>query len=206
MSFTTYLSIDVATKSLAIGLYRFRSFVNISGGVPEGIAASNAYCDESIQLLHMNVFDINDGAKLKDTSAIDKACSLKRTLIEYDTNTNLSQLDNVVVLIEYQMNANHCSNAVFNMIVYHYAGSYPIHVVKPSLKNTIALHPSLALADFLAYASSNYKANKQHTTYNMLYLLTLMDKRCLISQIKKKNYDDIADTLCQALAWHKHNC
>ncbi len=208
MSFTTYISIDVATKSLAIGLYTFRSFKNLKTNMPDSkdILACNDYCNETFKFIDMNVYDINDGEKTKDTTVLQKAQGLKNTLNSFDEkNKETINKDNVIVLIEYQMNANHTSNAIFNMIMYHYAGRYPIHIVKPSLKNTIAFHPRFVLAEFLAHASTNYKANKQHTTYNMIYLLTLYDSMHLISSIKKKNHDDIADTLCQAVAWHKVN-
>jgi len=207
MSFTTYISIDVATKSLAIGLYKFRSFNNIVANAPsDDVIAANEYCNDTIQILSMHVFDINNGIKTKDTSISTKAKSLKCVLKQFDNEVDRCDESNIVVLIEYQMNANHMSNAIFNMLVYHYSDKYPIHVVKPSLKNTIALHPKFVLAEFLAVSSNNYKANKEHTKYNMLYLLTVLDNMHMIKDIKKKNYDDIADTLCQALAWHKCNC
>ncbi len=207
MTFTTYISIDVATKSLAIGIYKLRSFNNIIGNAPINDKEKlDCYCNDSIQILYMNVFDINNGAKTRDTTIETKAKSLKNTLYLIDEFMNtINELD-IKVLIEYQMNANHISNAIFNMIVYHFANKYPIHIVKPSLKNTIALHPKLVLAEFLGFASNNYKANKAHTTYNMLYLLTLFDCLHFISDIKKNNHDDIVDTLCQCIAWHKHNC
>ncbi len=205
MKSTTYISIDVATKSLAIGIYRLGSFDDILQNAPSKQTPHdlNEYCNSMIQILSMNVFDINNGIKLKDTNVIEKACALKRTLENFDAS--IEELpDDIIVLIEYQMNANHMSNAIFNMIVYHYSNKYPVHVVMPSMKNTIALHPNLVHAEFLARASNNYKANKDHTKYNMLYLLMVFDKLHMIKDIKKKNYDDIADTLCQCLAWHKH--
>ncbi len=209
MSFTSYISIDVATKSLAIGIYKLRSFRDISAGSNiKNPIACNAYCDESIQIIMMDVFDINDGKCISETTICEKAISLKRVLSHVDAvinNSKACEVDATQVLIEYQMNANHASNAIFNMITYHFADKYPTHIVKPSLKNTIALHPMLTLAKFLEYSTSNYKANKQHTTYNMIYLLTVFDKLHFISHIKKKNHDDIADTLCQCLAWHRQH-
>lgn len=91
------------------------------------------------------------------------------------------------------------------MIVYHYAGRYPIESIKPSLKNSIAFHPLLTLSQFLGSASNNYQANKRHTHYNMMYLFTMIDRMEMIKDIKNKNRDDIADTLMQAIAFHtKH--
>jgi hypothetical protein len=206
MAFTNYISIDVATKSLAVGLYRTRSFVNMlnSDKLPNQIVELDLHLDSIVQPLSMNVYDINHGAKVKDTSVASKAASLKQTLNRFDADIAHHLIDDIktVVLIEYQMNANHLSNAIFNMIVYHYADRYDIQVMKPSWKNTIALHPKLTLSEFLGRASSNYKANKEHTKWNMIFLLTVLDKMDLIQHIKNANRDDIADTLCQALAFH----
>ena len=202
---TTYISIDVATRSLAIGVYRMRSFKNVLSNLPTNPIELNQYYNSIIQPLSMKVFDITNGANARDMSITDKATELKRVLTEFDSSLNLNN-NNITVLVEYQMNANHLSNAIFNMILYHYAGTYPIEIVKPSMKNTIALHPQLTLGDFLGRATTNYKANKEHTRWNMIYLLTVIDKMDLIADIKKTNQDDIADTLCQALAWHKRSC
>ncbi len=197
----TYISIDVATKSLAIGIYRMMSFKNIQHD--KDPIKLNSYLDSLIQPLMMNVYDLNKGSKLKDTSIHAKAISLKDTLASVDKTVDACCSDDeIVVLIEYQMNSNHTANAIFNMVMYHYAGRYPIHTMRPSWKNTISFHPELTLSMFLARSSTNYKANKDHTKTNMLYLLTLIDKLDCVSHIKKTNLDDIADTLMQAIAFH----
>lgn len=185
---TTYLSIDVATKSLAIGLYEVGNLTK----------DSDLIWSEVVPCL-MKVFDINDGQKVKETSIVTKAEALKKVLQEVDQS--LVGLSNVVVLIEYQMNANHLSNAIFNMLVYHYANQFPVHIVKPSWKNTVALHSDLVLSNFLSKYSSNYQANKAHTKENMIYFLKKRDQLNMLQSIKKKNYDDIADTLCQCIAY-----
>ena len=203
---TTYISIDVATRSLAIGVYRMRSFKDMLKDLPTDPIELNDYYDSIIQPLTMQVFDISNGVKAKDMSITDKAIELKRVLIAFDETLTLGEDEKIIVLIEYQMNANHMSNAIFNMLLFHYAGRYPVEVVKPSMKNTIALHPLLTIGEFLGRATTNYKANKEHTKWNMIYLLTVIDCMDMIKGIKKANQDDIADTLCQALAWHKRSC
>lgn len=112
----------------------------------------------------------------------EKACALKLVLIDFDKHLP----HNFIVLIEYQMNANHMSNAIFNMIVYHYAGRAAIHTVFPSLKNSIYMNNKLKLSDFLASASSNYSANKNHCKYNFLYFMFLFRHEHLIKDINKK--------------------
>ncbi len=192
---TTFISIDVATKSLAIGVYRTMPIDH------SRVCEPNYLCS-IVEPIAMNVYDINNGAKVKDTSITAKSLSLKRTLHDLDQSIQpMIEGHDIKVLIEYQMNANHLSNAILNMIVYHYVDRYPVEIIKPALKNTIALGPNLALSDFLASATSNYKANKEHSRQNMLYLLDTIGRRDMIIGIKKCNQDDIADTLCQMIAY-----
>ncbi len=206
MDCKTYISIDVAIRSLAIGVYRMKPFKNIDSYKCDNAIEMNDQLDSIIQPLFMKVFDINHGTKAKETTIIEKANALKYTLTIVDEEISQDIInDNIIVLIEYQMNANHGSNAIFNMIMYHYANRYPIEIIKPSWKNMVALHPLLCLSTFLASASNNYKANKEHTRTNMIYLLTLIDKLDYIKNIKKNNLDDIADTLMQAIAFHQRN-
>lgn len=173
----TYLSIDVATKSLAIGIYTI-------GKLDKTNIKDADYIRSQIHPHLMKVFDINDGQKVKDTTIISKSQSLKLVLNEIDTN--LTPFETVNVLIEYQMNANHLSNAILNMIVYHYANTYPICIIKPTWKNTIAFREDLTLSTFLSKYSSNYSANKAHTRENMLHFLSSINKLDLIKDIKKK--------------------
>lgn len=195
---TTYISIDVATKSLAVGIYKVASIDKLRTG-------DGDYLCSCVMPLSMKVHDINDGLKVKDTSIITKAKCLKEVLNQVGDEMAKYEHESVLVLIEYQMNANHLSNAILNMIVYHFVDLYPVEIIRPSWKNTIALREDLVLAGFLATKSSNYRANKAHTRENMIHLLTTIGKLDHIKDIKKSNYDDIADTLCQMLA-HAIRC
>ena len=200
---TTYISIDVAVRSLAVGVYRLKAIKDIDSYRDDDPQVMNGKLNSIVYPIHMNVYDINNGSKTKDTSITEKAIALKETLnsINGCINDHVNE-ESVRVLVEYQLNANHGANAIFNMIVMFYTGRYPIDIIKPSLKNTVAVHPMLTLSTFLGRCSSNYKANKEHTKINMLYLLTAIDKLDLIKDIKKCNQDDIADTLMQCLAFH----
>ena len=203
---TTYISIDVAVRSLAVGVYRLKAIKDIDSYRDDDPQVMNENLNSIIYPIHMNVYDINHGSKTKDTSITEKATALKETLkgIDESIKDHVNE-GNIRVLVEYQLNANHGANAIFNMIVMYYTGRYPVHIMKPSLKNTVAAHPMLTLSTFLGRCSSNYKANKEHTKHNMLYLLTVIDKLDLIKDIKKCNQDDIADTLMQCLAFHLKN-
>lgn len=204
MSSTTYISIDVAVRSLAIGVYRLKPFVAIDTYKDSNPETMDTKLNSIIVPIRMQVVDINHGEKTKETSVVEKAVALKTILQQLDDEIHEEIMnDHVCVLVEYQLPSNHGANAIFNMLVMHYATNYPIHVMKPAWKNTISLHPLLSHSAFLGHCSSNYAANKQHTKHNMLYFLTMIDRMDMIHGIAKRNLDDIADTLMQCLAHHK---
>ena len=196
---STYLSIDVATKSLAIGVYHISNDKSVHRMSLED--TNEASIDSMISILKLNVYNLSGDLAAKDISTHDKALALKQVLHEYDFLFDEPRLP-IIVLIEYQMNANHMSNAVFNMLVYHFAGLAEVKTVFPSMKNSIYLHPSLKLSRFMGEASNNYSANKNHCKYNFYYFICLFDHRSLLQGIKTKNHDDIADTFMQCVAYH----
>jgi hypothetical protein len=178
-----YVSIDVASKSLAIGVYK--------------INLQNINIDEKIIPLDLKVYDLTKGSS-NFVCISEKAKELKNILVSLDTYLNAD----TKVLIEYQMNANHKSNAIFNMLIYHYC-NYEIIIMKPALKNQIYLRHDLTLSRFLAHASNNYQANKNHSKFNFLYFIYLFKYQEKIKNIKNKNIDDIADTFMQLCAYLK---
>ncbi len=189
----TYLSIDVATKSLALGIYQ------IAYDVCEALRSPDSI-DSMVMPIAMQVHDLDPSKSAKEITISAKATALKEILTRFDAHLPSGEF---IVLIEYQMNVNHMSNAIFNMLVYHYAGRAPVHTVFPSLKNSIHLHPSLKLSCFLATASSNYTANKNHCKFNFLYFMVLFGHGPRLAGVRQKNMDDIADTFMQCLAFHK---
>ena len=70
-----------------------------------------------------------------------------------------------------------------------------------SYKNTISLNKNLTHSNFIKKYSNNYLANKNHTKENFLYFLKSFNLLHLIKNIKKKNYDDIADSFMQIIAY-----
>ncbi len=193
---STYLSIDVATKSLAIGVYRIGDTKVTSEELPE-----ESMLDAIIEVVKLGVYDLSGNLTAKEVPIHDKAIALKAVLREYDFLFEEPRAP-ITVLIEYQMNANHMSNAVFNMLVYHFAGLAEVKTVFPSLKNSIYLHPDLKLSRFIGEAATNYSANKKHCKYNFYYFICLFGHRQLLRGIKSKNHDDIADTFMQCIAYH----
>lgn len=182
----TYLSIDVATKSLALGIYT--------------IDSSSENVDNRIVPIALNVVDLNPEKKSKEMKVHEKAILLKKVLSTFDAHIPNDSI--FEVLIEYQMNANHMSNAIFNMIAYHYAGRAVVHTVFPSLKNSIHFHSNLSHSKILGMSSANYVANKNHCKYNFMYFMIMFGHTEMCTHIKSKNLDDIADTFMQCVAFH----
>lgn len=199
MTSTTYISIDVAVRSLAIGVFRMKPFRDIDTYKNVDPQTWNSAMDEIIHPITIRVFDLNAGQNTKDTTAETKAIALKTALTELDETNREDLKGRVCVLVEYQLNANYTANSIFNMLVYHYAGRYPVEIIKPAHKNTVYLHPRLTLSAFLATASSNYVANKQHTKHNLLYFLTMIGRLDMLEGVAKRNWDDAADTLMMAI-------
>ena len=199
---TTYVSIDVATKSLALGIYQISDRLPIITSLigKEELGATEEI-DSLIVPIMMDVVDLNPDKKSKEIPIHEKAIALKNVLTKFDEY--IPSDTKFVVLIEYQMNANHMSNAIFNMIAYHYAGRAEVNTVFPSLKNTFAFHPKLSHSNMLAISSTNYIANKNHCKYNFMYFMTMFGYGSKCAHIKAKNLDDIADTFMQCVAWHK---
>ncbi len=70
-----------------------------------------------------------------------------------------------------------------------------------SYKNLIYFDKTLIHSNFIKKYANNYLANKNHTKYNFLYFLKSFNLMHLIKNIKKKNYDDIADSFMQIIAY-----
>jgi len=141
----------------------------------------------------MDVFDVVPTS----VNTVDRAIQLKKCLTMLDEKIK-TPIDKV--LVEYQMSSNDKSRCVSNQIIYHYS-EYSPEIVGPSLKNTIYFSDELKYNAFASKYSRSYTANKNHTKANMLYWLNKHDRMDLISNIPKKNIDDVADSFMQIWGW-----
>jgi hypothetical protein len=57
-------------------------------------------------------------------------------------------------------------------------------------------------SNHIARFDTLYSANKSHTKYVFLKWLGAYGELEHLANISKKNYADIADAFCQAIAWH----
>ena len=78
---------------------------------------------------------------------------------------------------------------------------FDIVVVGPSLKNKIELDNSKPRSFFIDKYAKLYDANKAHSKSNLLWWLKMNNKENMLTGIKKKNIDDVADSFIQAFAW-----
>ncbi len=196
MAYTHYLSIDCANKSLAVGFY------SIISNFKECLANPNSNeLDNYIKFNFIKVIDLIPDQKLKDTNIYDKSSSLKSNLLEINNQiTDCIGTEKFELIIEYQMNVNDKSRCVYSQIIYEYIDKCIIHTMPPSKKNILFMHKQLMYGEVMNISNSNYICNKNHSKYNFIYYLLVFNKIELLKNIKKKNYDDVADTFMQFLA------
>ena len=100
------------------------------------------------------------------------------------------------VVIEYQMGDNAPARAVACALVAIFAED-DVVFVGPSLKNSIALGPGLALGDFTARYATQYTANKNHARANFDRILALFPSRLPPMTAARRGH--IADSFMQVL-------
>lgn len=180
------------------------------------LTSVNKLLDNKMQIYYLNVVDLIPGKKVSEVAAVFRTKAL-----HYYLNTILDPIiDNLMVnnqgkdwlfLMEYQLNANQKSNLISSQIMYHFTKytivntktySSEIQLVGPSLKNKIIIGDEKGnYSNFIEKNQTNYAANKSHTRFNFLRLIKQLGKEPMIKDIKKKNIDDIADSVLQGLAY-----
>lgn len=165
----------------------------------------------------LDVVDLIPNKKLKGTSPVLISKRLNSYLHGLSSYINT---ENLKVLLEYQMGPNDKSRGICSQIIYHFAGTdncygnvvelpkinkknIEIEIVGASLKNK--LNYDIHHSYFVGKYAKMYTANKKHSIHNFLYWVKLCGFECLISNIKKKNYDDISDAANMVIAWIKKN-
>lgn len=100
------------------------------------------------------------------------------------------------VVVEYQMGDNAPARAVACALVTLFADE-DVVFVGPSLKNSIALGPGLALGDFTARYASQYTANKNHARANFDRVLELFPSHLAPMPAARRGH--VADSFMQVL-------
>lgn len=206
-----FLSFDIATKSLATSFIYFD--IN-------NLKINNIKIKECKDLINLNhniksifeyyiceVTDLIPNKKLKNTNVIERSKALNiyiNNLNEKINNIiNKNKITKIILLIENQPTYNDKSKTIQNQIIYAFSNNpiYKIKNMNPIYKNKIYFNKKLQYSNFIGKYSNNYLANKNHTKYNFLYFLISFNMFDKIKIIKKKNYDDIADSFLQIFAY-----
>ncbi len=214
-----FLSIDVANKSLAISFLEYNNILYKNVNLIK-INNNNSQLSNIKDLININnnlnniikyyiceVIDLLPNKKVRNCGILERSNALKEYLIalkirieEYINNLNISK---ITLLIENQPSFNDKSRTAFNQIIYAFSKNdiYKIKVMNPMYKNFISFKPELKHYNFIKKYSNNYLANKNHTKENFLYFIDKFHLKSIIKKIKKKNYDDIADSFMQIFAY-----
>lgn len=197
----TVLSFDCAVKSLAI------CYATVNLNYCKDIRNSKNFAEmykNSFNLIRVRLLEVHDlipGHKKKGFPIEKYILSLKNLITDLDKRMIIKP---DIVLIEYQMPPNLASRGISEQLVFHYSGLADVHLVAPSIKNTIYFCKGLRHEIFLEKYINRYTANKVHSKINFKYWATLNKRLDLINKIPNKNLDDAADAFMQILGWFKY--
>lgn len=233
MATRTYLSIDVANRSLAFTYVEFASppagaredlsrlierVENAGPDIPprelRALAAEIDRLDATIQpcrVLAAGSADLTGGKKVKEVPLIARLTALHEFLhsavpLPADLPAGAE------VLIEFQMGPNSKSHEIEAALIYHFApvpgSTWTVRTIGPVLKNKIAPAPEGEWYRFRerSEAKSNYRVNKAHARFNFEYLMDAWGLRAAYAKCCPQHRNDLADTLMQALAVWKGDC
>jgi hypothetical protein len=211
-----YLSIDVANKSLAVSFFEYIKYNPLIEKVSNNQNISNISTDLLLinnninKIINYHICEVTDllpNKKVKNTTIFERSKALNKYLKELKIRLykfkNEMNITLIKLLIELQPSFNDKSKTTFNQIIYEFSNDdvFKIKVMNASYKNNIYLSKDLMHSNFIKKYSNNYLANKNHTKENFLYFIKCFQLTHLIKKIKKKNYDDIADSFMQAMAY-----
>jgi hypothetical protein len=214
------ISIDAATKSLAIACLEFN---NIYQQIEEIIKLIKTNFNEStlekcneilnpINIKSLDVIDLIPNQKVSKCNIIEISYELMKYIHNFTKNLQECKwFDNSVhIVIEYQMGPNRKSGDIQTQLIYHFLQFLPIkniHIIRPSLKNKLYFPKDINSQhnSHIERYKKKYTGNKSHTKYIFIQWLTAYNKLNYIKNINKKNYADIADAFCQANAWYLEN-
>ncbi len=161
---------------------------------------------------YLNVIDLIPGKKISETTIVERTFFLDKAL---KTLKEKIPDNNFKFLIEYQMGPNDKSRTVSSQLIM-FCTSFMndaedaknrIKLVGPSLKNKLFIEGDEESyhAFYLSKFKSNYTANKNHTKYMLKKIVKIYNQNNIIKEIKKKNIDDAADSVCMAIAYFIFN-
>jgi len=165
-----------------------------------------------IKYLGSGVENLLGDRKVRDTSDSFRASALHAFLTTHPliSTTAADFTGGTKVIIEHQPSKigtkiNSAATAVAMQLLFYYIRYEPI-LISPKLKNNLSLSDSLTLDHFTKGLKKNrYRACKNHSRENFIYLLSVFDLSHISDGILRKNMDDLADSTMQILAYTVKN-
>jgi hypothetical protein len=161
-------------------------------------AGENAYLIflRAFRIIYIDNIDMLGGRKLRDTTNIERAVALRRTV----AIINAQIPDPALVLIEYQMGPNDKSRGVSYQLMYEYGERS--REMRPVYKNQVNFGAG-DIGKYQVKYSTNEAANKAHAKDTLLHYLKYVD---IGIEIPKRKLSDMADAFLQAVAYCLKNC
>jgi len=200
------LSFDCANKSLAYSLVEIPDGLKIEKKKRNEEAIMNI--DEiddykKIKIKECDVVNLLGGRKVKDVDSIERARCLRKYIDKnFGEKLKIYELDDIIILIEKQpetINIKSC--AISDQLLFYFANLKNIATISPTLKNKISFNSELAYNKYVSKYSNSYLANKNHAKANLLYFLKKTEQEYVLKDIKKSNYNDLADSFMQIIAY-----
>ena len=147
------------------------------------------------------VIDLIPGKKLKESTLMERTVSLKKHLVNVTKNIYGNDLN--VIVEEQPTNVNDKSNTVQDQICYEYC-QYNVCGINPTWKNRLCFGENLSYEIIRQQYTKKYTANKTHSKLNFLKFIDIVDEGKMLEGVKKENYDDLADSCMEIIAFVKY--
>lgn len=144
------------------------------------------------------VVDLIPGKKVIESGMMERTRSLKQHL------SKISVLGSAIILVEDQPTVitDGKSTTVQDQICYAYS-EWDVRCVPPRWKNRMQFGPGLSYEEIRAKYKKKYTANKAHSKANFLKYINVIGEERMLAGISKENYDDLADSCMQILAYEQ---
>lgn len=170
----------------------------IINAIARYILAAYEISANSFKYVSCGVADLIPGRKVKETKLLERTIPLKKFL------SAIKPDDDAIVIIEEQPSTvNDKSNTVQDQICYEYCCSHNVKNILPKWKNRLCFGDGLSYEEIRAKYKKKYTANKNHSKLNFLRFIEITGQEKMIEGVKKENYDDLADSCMQIIAYVK---
>lgn len=185
-----YLSFDIATKTLAYCLF------NVD---------HNKLDNDDINCITLKygMVDLLNGENDNSISTTQRI----KLAADYVRLTILPLIENIkqlTVLVEYQMPQNQKARVISNSIIsilYFTNPNCHIVIIDPKIKNTVYLSEEGKYYNFVEKYNDQYRANKEHTSFNFNIVIKTLNSVGYKYSIDKKEISHVADAFFQMIGY-----